>query len=780
MPQLLSPQGIVVEDVNDHLCGHFDQGTLIEDNQIDMKSPCDLPVPDFGVLSSIVMDSYVPQCQLSSPVNNRLLFDESNVVDECNISFTNGLNKKLLMSDTFRKGKGAQAQRTRLVRSQTDPGFPFKADPATPCREHSVSQGDAPSASYRTPSDCGRPKLISGRAISRDWGKSNPSDTDDITKLRRMLNQLNCCSTLPLHTKISSLDKPLVYDLSLTERCKEERIRAKSRKSQAKWRRLSFGYTRDRRCHHMSSINSLPNGDFSMPNSFPMMRQSRSPSMVTESDEDEPTLISMFSTSASLKPNYSNSVSPSLNARNFRAIIIGGNFGLCFDDSHPVVTAAKRSERRVVAAWKQIDGSLFLKIFFPRESVSRIMDLGSEWSCIRARPEGYLVSKHQLKANVISICYFISIHPNDTAPMCKPRLDFITESSLLQKGPNIYETNYDNIVWPVEHSVMEHDKDLSEDNFLGGEIDRSIYNMETCSVISDDLTLYQGNDWNDVDVVSRILEYLPDSGVHLRSVSKLWAMSYYRCKVEHAANSKSCLSKTQFDNAMKNFRSPRFLSAGACKSVFRVSYKENENISEQALSIIDIEDLCKRNMDLCVQKEIKISLMCSVLSLLRICPNLLRIYSVFRSCYPPPRKSWRHSSGFEGVGVYQYIRMEYCSGGDLEGILREKKALNADMTRFVMFQMCFALYTCQDVLSMRHYDIKLLNFLCSSWDTPLTQARNTTSLNYAFENFLFSIPMLNRDVLIVKLADFGTSCIGNQSLGDPITLHQVFPTIIRW
>ena len=44
------------------------------------------------------------------------------------------------------------------------------------------------------------------------------------------------------------------------------------------------------------------------------------------------------------------------------------------------------------------------------------------------------------------------------------------------------------------------------------------------------------------------------------------------------------------------------------------------------------------------------------------------------------------------LGKYQYIRQEYCSGGDLEMHVREQRTLLVTDIRLIAFQMCFALY----------------------------------------------------------------------------------------
>jgi len=143
-------------------------------------------------------------------------------------------------------------------------------------------------------------------------------------------------------------------------------------------------------------------------------------------------------------------------------------------------------------------------------------------------------------------------------------------------------------------------------------------------------------------------------------------------------------------------------------------------------------------------------LACSSLANLRVCPNLLQVYSLFRSDCPVPSTLWNSQqvapppqpvsvgSGPDAdrvfprgasvtvpkkqtldLGNYQYIRMEYCSGGDLEDFVRDHRVLPTESVRYMLFQMCFSLYCCRDQLALRHFDVKLLNFMVAQGSTLL-------------------------------------------------------------
>jgi serine/threonine protein kinase len=69
--------------------------------------------------------------------------------------------------------------------------------------------------------------------------------------------------------------------------------------------------------------------------------------------------------------------------------------------------------------------------------------------------------------------------------------------------------------------------------------------------------------------------------------------------------------------------------------------------------------------------------------------------------------------GGSGRGRHQYIRMELCTHGDLEEFLHvvPGNVLAPEALLPLAFQMCFALYAAQTEFDLRHYDVKLLNFL---------------------------------------------------------------------
>ena len=59
---------------------------------------------------------------------------------------------------------------------------------------------------------------------------------------------------------------------------------------------------------------------------------------------------------------------------------------------------------------------------------------------------------------------------------------------------------------------------------------------------------------------------------------------------------------------------------------------------------MDVEDLNNRNMETAIAQELEISMLCSSLVSLNICPNLVQVYSVFQSEFSPPEFAWRNGS----------------------------------------------------------------------------------------------------------------------------------------
>ena len=125
--------------------------------------------------------------------------------------------------------------------------------------------------------------------------------------------------------------------------------------------------------------------------------------------------------------------------------------------------------------------------------------------------------------------------------------------------------------------------------------------------------------------------------------------------------------------------------------------------------------------------------------------------------------------------------------------MRDHRLLPVPTVRSFLFQMCFAMYCCRDQLALRHFDIKLLNFMATHGSTLLPpevaasgvrragspfdslcalERSNTVDMRVGIGHQVYCLPMLLQGKELVKLADFGTSVVGLGGLGDPISMQQ--------
>ena len=337
-------------------------------------------------------------------------------------------------------------------------------------------------------------------------------------------------------------------------------------------------------------------------------------------------------------------------------------------------------------------------------------------------------------------------------------------------------------------------------------------------------------DWNNSTIVSQVFPYVSYALEDLCAVSKTWAMECFKIRASKLSqpDGSQHLDREGWIKFMKKYREGKFLSAGACKDVFSVIPQQPTSrnslifdsiplMRTQAVSVMDMLDLEARGVAGSISRELEISMLCSSLVSLNICPNLLQVYSTFQSDYPPSSSLWKRenrkktgssrsntisASTVEGaidnlsVGKYQYIRMEYCASGDLEEVVRHRKGFQAEVVRPLLFQMFLALYSCREQLSMRHYDVKLLNFFCTGPESleilGIDDSSNSlhsdegfaTScagppnvIDIGFGDNTYSIPVAGQHASssesVVKLADFGTSSVGAATLSMPITVQQV-------
>jgi serine/threonine protein kinase len=156
-------------------------------------------------------------------------------------------------------------------------------------------------------------------------------------------------------------------------------------------------------------------------------------------------------------------------------------------------------------------------------------------------------------------------------------------------------------------------------------------------------------------------------------------------------------------------------------------------------------------------------------------------------------------------GVWQFLRMELCDGSDLEEHLRGRSDGQMPVRHVpgVLLQMVASIYVARVRFSMRHYDVKLLNFFLRSATSCLADARGHSPsartapapaaptapdaptgpdvhIVYRIEGAsgpLFRVPARGAAAgFVVKLADYGTADMDESKIGAPIE-HAHFTTL---
>jgi serine/threonine protein kinase len=258
-----------------------------------------------------------------------------------------------------------------------------------------------------------------------------------------------------------------------------------------------------------------------------------------------------------------------------------------------------------------------------------------------------------------------------------------------------------------------------------------------------------------------------------------------------------------------------YLSEGAFKKVYRVlnvppKSKSPSSYREEAVSVMDVKQIMDIGAGSVVEQEIKVSLLVSSAVRKGECPNFVETYGVFGSDYPPPDSMWgcgekKHPRGREPPrgsngqysreklkslssktptvdtsrkGRHQFIRMELCTHGDIEEFIHAQpnEEMSDESLRPMAFQMALSLYVAQRNFNMRHYDVKLLNFLLKSMDTKdsaIMSSNKPVNVCYGIngQSYILSFPT-TESRLWVKLSDFGTADVDANTIGKPIGLEQ--------
>ncbi|OWZ21743.1 Serine/threonine protein kinase [Phytophthora megakarya] len=244
-----------------------------------------------------------------------------------------------------------------------------------------------------------------------------------------------------------------------------------------------------------------------------------------------------------------------------------------------------------------------------------------------------------------------------------------------------------------------------------------------------------------------------------------------------------------------------YLADGAYKEVFKVFSSEKKRL--EAISVMDIGAINDTGNQSVVRQEVAHSVLLSDATENGICPNFLRIYDVFLAHEKPrtdrwgsktrrkpmdllastnsdkgPERQWEDSpSSEENERLFQYIRMEFCDGGDLEDFIGLQKNKTLPLESVVVpffFQMVFSLYCGREKFNMRHCDVKLLNFFLKDIGrSNISKDPGAgTVLHYFLEDTCFVLRMPSSFSYWVKLADYGAADSNPENLGKPVTMDQ--------
>jgi hypothetical protein len=191
-----------------------------------------------------------------------------------------------------------------------------------------------------------------------------------------------------------------------------------------------------------------------------------------------------------------------------------------------------------------------------------------------------------------------------------------------------------------------------------------------------------------------------------------------------------------------------YLAEGAFKQVYKVYNVARQR--QEAMSVMNVQAITDAESGAVIAQELRMGVLASSLVRRRICPNFVETYGFFRCSEAPCISVWGSATNKAPLGIdpilaidsssantvankkaagrkgkaskaikgtetlrYQYIGMELCESGDIEEYIRAAPdtILPLQQVMPMLFQMIFSLFAGRHEYSMRHYDIKLLNFL---------------------------------------------------------------------
>ncbi|CAJ1903870.1 unnamed protein product [Cylindrotheca closterium] len=241
---------------------------------------------------------------------------------------------------------------------------------------------------------------------------------------------------------------------------------------------------------------------------------------------------------------------------------------------------------------------------------------------------------------------------------------------------------------------------------------------------------------------------------------------------------------------VSNFPWACFLSEGAFKRVYKV-FNHNHRV-EEAISVMDVNTIESTGNINVVGAELAVSVLLSSLVRRGVCPNFIVTRGIFSCAYEPPARSWgsatnKRPKGSSYVspkskrqpkepaqdkrGRYQYIRMELCDEGDAEEYLKRQPdgAIDPIESMKLLFQMAFSLHAAADRFSLKHYDVKLLNFFLQG---VTTEKEGNVVMRYGLGEHTFALKSKHGEGVIAKLADYGTANVDSGSCGQAVTIAQ--------
>jgi serine/threonine protein kinase len=191
-----------------------------------------------------------------------------------------------------------------------------------------------------------------------------------------------------------------------------------------------------------------------------------------------------------------------------------------------------------------------------------------------------------------------------------------------------------------------------------------------------------------------------------------------------------------------------------------------------------------------VGAELAVSVMLSSLVRRGICPNFVVTRGAFSCPFKPPAKVWGSENNKcpkgdiytspklkkfpkepKTRGRYQYIRMELCDCGDAEEYIKTlpDELIRPEEARQLLFQMAFSLHAAAIRFSLKHYDVKLLNYFCQRMNS---KHGGDTVLRYGLGDHVFAMRTPSGLGIMAKLADYGTANVDSATNGQQVTIAQ--------